>query len=151
MPRTLVITAEASKIYPDSTALHGSPRLDYRALPGNFHPVQRLLHPAGRLLHPSRFFHGINVLAALLVLLLGVLGVSPVLHDFCHAAGANHDTDCDHHCVVTDFAAGEAWFTPPPLLTAPTRTLVNIQPAAPARPMLEPETHRLQPACGPPV
>ncbi len=113
--------------------------------------VSRLLDQACQCLRPSRSVRGLSVLATLLVLLLGVLSVSPILHECCHDRVANHDTDCDHHCVVTDFATGEAWFTPPVLLNVPSQVVVGIERSAPAWPALGQDGYRLQPACGPPV
>ena len=91
------------------------------------------------------------MLAALLVLILGVLSVSPVLHEHCHANTTHHEADCDHHCVVTDFAAGNAWFSPPLLPSEPARMVVVVRLAAPAGLAPGPDGYRLLPACGPPV
>ena len=91
------------------------------------------------------------MLAVLLVLMLGVLSVSPVLHEHCHANTTNHEADCDHHCVVTDFAAGNAWFTPPALLNEPAQISFALKLEAPTREKPGSDNYRLQPACGPPV
>ena len=113
--------------------------------------VSRLLVHACRSLSLSRHIGSVSVLAALLVLMLGVLSVSPVLHEHCHANNTHHEADCDHHCVVTDFAAGNAWFTPPALLNEPARIVVDVQLAAPADLAPGPNGYRLLPACGPPA
>ena len=102
---------------------------------------------------PSSFHRGLCVAAALLVVLLGVLSVSPVAHAALHAGQPGHHPDGDHthHCVVTAFAAGEAWYVPPaplPVLPAPVAAQVT---AARPGPELSPVAARLQPACGPPV
>lgn len=126
-------------------------RLDSHRGLHNFRAVPRMLEKASRLFRPSRFSRGLSILAASLVLLLGVLSVSPALHDFCHADDARHDADCGHHCVITDFAAGEAWFTPPAMVTEPVRVVAHVQAPAPAGLSVAQVPHRLQPACGPPV
>ncbi len=80
------------------------------------------------------------------VMLLVWLGVDPEAHEHFHAdAGLG-----DHHCVITDFAAGEGYFLVPRMLTPPVGVVYetlsrSVREASPGR-----VDYALLPARGPP-
>jgi len=89
----------------------------------------------------------VGVAAMLLVGLLAYLSANPEAHErFHHDAGHS-----DHHCVVTEFAAGEAFYIAPVLTLRPTlAVLFETAPAEAEDFLREPVAYVLQPICGPP-
>jgi hypothetical protein len=87
------------------------------------------------------------VAGLLLVALLAYLSADPEAHErFHHDAGKD-----DHHCVVTDFAAGEAFFLAPRLTVRPAVTpLYEIVRGEAPEFFPRPVAFALLPSCGPP-
>jgi len=85
--------------------------------------------------------------AILLVALLAYLSANPEAHErFHHDAGQE-----DHHCVITEFAAGQAFFLAPEIEIRPAEEILFEIAHAEAKEFLrEPVDYVLLPICGPP-
>jgi len=95
-----------------------------------------------------------SVVAVLLILGLGILSVSPELHALVHPDFAEHHDDAnggEHSCMITHFAAGEAWFDHPILKVEPVALPLEAVAAQKADHRLALVAHRLLPICGPPT
>jgi hypothetical protein len=93
------------------------------------------------------FGRATGVLCASLVGLLIYLSADPEAHEQFH-----RDADQgDHACVVTAFAAGEAYYVAPVIEVRPQAVpVVHVAAAARSRPLESPR-FLLPPACGPPA
>ena len=93
------------------------------------------------------------MLAATLVVMLAIGSVSPEAHErLCRHHHHHPASDADAtHCVVTAFAAGEAYAVPVIVFTAPVPIQGTALRTTEARPALPRVDHRLQPSCGPPA
>ena len=84
-----------------------------------------------------------------LILVLGIAGVSPQVHD--HLCAHDHSATTVDHCVIHSFAAGEAYS--PPVIIDGAPISISSTPSAPRVEcllVLPAIAYRLLPACGPP-
>jgi hypothetical protein len=90
----------------------------------------------------------VGAVAILLVGLLAYLSADPAAHERFH-----HDADkADHHCVITEFAAGEALYLAPTIEVRPTLAVLwESAAAAPPEIFRPPVDYILRPICGPPA
>jgi hypothetical protein len=78
--------------------------------------------------------------------------VSPETHERLCRHHHQQASDADAtHCVVTAFAAGEAYAVPVIVFAAPVPIQGMAVRTTEARPALPRVDHRLQPSCGPPA
>ncbi len=89
----------------------------------------------------------VSVLAVLLIATVMYLSASPEAHEFFHH-DANHE---DHECVVTAFAAGEAFYVAPQIVVQPTTVVVERVELAAVGIAGETPAGLLPPVCGPPA
>lgn len=88
----------------------------------------------------------VSCLAAFLILLLVWLGADPEAHEHFH-----HDADQgEHHCVVTEFAAGEGFYIVPQVSVPPVEAVFGIAHFSAEEPIREAVDYVLLPICGPP-
>src|SRR5579871_3095211 len=86
----------------------------------------------------------VSAAGALLMILLVWLSADPSAHEYFHH-DAGHD---DHHCAVTDFARGEAYYLAPVVLIPPAETSfarVHVEAVVICPP---PAAYLLLPSCG---
>jgi hypothetical protein len=87
------------------------------------------------------------LLSAGLLGLLIYLGADPEAHERFH-----HDADQgDHECVITAFAAGEAYYIAPVIEVRPQADLIISATPAVKNRLPETPSYRLLPSCGPPA
>ena len=88
-----------------------------------------------------------GAVAILLLALLVYLSADPEAHErFHHDAG--HE---DHHCVITDFATGEAFYLAPRFEVRPAvGVFFEVVPCEASDLLQEPVDYVLLPTCGPP-
>jgi hypothetical protein len=88
-----------------------------------------------------------GLVGILLVGLLVWLSADPEAHERFHPDAGKED----HHCVVTEFAAGEAYYLAPVIELRPTEALLyEVARSAPKEVLREPVAYVLLPTCGPP-
>jgi hypothetical protein len=84
--------------------------------------------------------------ASALILLLVWLGADPEAHEHFH-----HDADQgEHHCVITEYAAGEGFYVVPQVSIPPVEAVFGFAHFSAEEPLRESVDYVLLPTCGPP-
>ena len=87
------------------------------------------------------------VMALISVMVLIWLSADPEAHERFHH-GASHE---GHHCIVTEFSVGEAYYLAPDIVVRPRLANFDRNPRERRVTMRETVEFTLLPSCGPPV
>jgi len=87
-------------------------------------------------------------LGVALIALLVWLSADPSAHERFHPDAAGGD---EHHCVVTEFAAGEAYYLSPVIVVRPAETIAEVIQVRAIEAPRESADYVLLPSCGPPA